>query len=94
MKQLISVIFAIALVGAGTVVGWEARNWHLVIVEWHEKAGAYDLVGPALMHQIMYELEKKRIQQQRYTTPEKINVDDTQEKLPSYPPMTRGQRPA
>ena len=91
MKKLVSIIFAIALVGAGTVVGWEARNWHMVIKEWYIKAGAYDFVGSKIMDQIMYEIAKKRLEEQGYQPPQKIKVDDQKKPLPEYPPIKRGQ---
>ena len=65
MNKLASIILAVALVGAGTVVGWEARNWHIVIVQWYEKAAAYDMVGDEIMHKIMVEIAKQRILQER-----------------------------
>lgn len=94
MKRIASIVFAIALVGAGSVVGWELRNWHIVIKEWYVKAGAYDFVGDELMSQIMYEVAKRKLEREGYQPPQKIKVDDTKKPLPAYPPVKRGQIPA
>jgi hypothetical protein len=65
MKHFAPIIAAIALVGGGAVVGWELRNWHIVIVEWYEKAAAYDMVGADVMQRIMIEKAKYDILKER-----------------------------
>ena len=90
MKAIVSIIFSVALVGGGAVVGWEARNWHLVIAQWYEKAAAFDFVGDQNMAQIMHEIARQKILMERQQhPPQKIEVDG--KSLPSCPPLKPGQ---
>lgn len=91
MKTLAPFIFAIFLVGAGSVVGWEARNWHIVITEWYTKAAAYDFVGDSIMQQAMYEIAKQRLIEERKAEMHRIKAADPNHKDPSCPPLKPGQ---
>lgn len=97
MKKIAPVLFVVFLVSAGSVVGWEAKNWHLVIGEWYEKAAAYDFVGDPIMQKIMIEVARERVLEERRSkqpTVEVVPAEDVAEPssaLPAYPALKPGQ---